>query len=134
MAFRAKDIENITFDERLALYGWLEDRDFSSRAATRAGMISTDLLWGVHLGSKRGRTSGLRYGYSQVVNPWYLMKKGSMGHFEAFTYIARGFSRNALGFVFRNSTVDRPGRFKGNLIGLKDVINGSWAPEKITEL
>jgi glycosyltransferase involved in cell wall biosynthesis len=134
MAFRACSVEGLAFDERLALYGWLEDRDFSARASQRADMIATHLLWGVHLGTIRARTSGLRFGYSQVVNPWYLMKKGSMTYAEALTYISRGLLRNALGTIFPNSTVDRRGRFKGNLIGLKDIVIGQWAPEKVTQL
>jgi hypothetical protein len=134
MAFRASNVENLVFDERLALYGWLEDLDFSARASQRAGMIATNLLWGVHLGSVRARTSGLRYGYSQVVNPWYLRTKGTMTYSEAITYILRGLVRNALGTIFPNTTVDRLGRFKGNLIGLKDIITGRSAPERVTEL
>src|SRR5579872_4593734 len=61
MAFRAKAIENLWFDERLPLYGWLEDRDFGFRVGTRTKAISTNALWGVHLGSNRGRVSGLRF-------------------------------------------------------------------------
>jgi glycosyltransferase involved in cell wall biosynthesis len=134
MAFRASAVDSLTFDERLALYGWLEDLDFSARASRRAGMIATNLLWGVHLGSVRARTSGLRYGYSQVVNPWYLRTKGSMTYPEAVIYILRGLVRNAFGTIFPNSTVDRLGRFKGNLIGLKDIVTGRSTPERVTEL
>jgi len=134
MAFRSKIIEYIRFDERLVLYGWLEDRDFGFRAATGGRTISSDLIWGVHLGTTRGRISGLRFGYSQMVNPWYLMKKGSMKPFDACRYIVRWISSNALGVIFQNSTVDRWGRLKGNIIGIKDIMLGHWAPEKVTEL
>jgi GT2 family glycosyltransferase len=134
MAFRAKAIQDIEFDERLVLYGWLEDRDFGARAARRARMIFTDLLWGVHLGVRSGRTSGLRFGYSQVVNPWYLKQNGSMKSIEVYGYIIRALARNALGIVFRTSEIDRWGRFKGNLIGLTDILHGRWAPERIAHL
>jgi glycosyltransferase involved in cell wall biosynthesis len=134
MAFRATSVEGLAFDERLALYGWLEDRDFSVRASNRTGMVKANSLWGVHLGSIRARTSGLRFGYSQIVNPWYLKKKGSMTFLEAVRYMARGLLRNALGTILPGSTVDRLGRFKGNLIGLKDIMIGQPAPEKVTEL
>ena len=134
MAFRASAIDSIEFDERLALYGWLEDMDFGFRAAAGSRMILTDLVWGVHLGSNRGRTSGRRFGYSQVVNPWYLMTKGTMSAVNTFSYIFRALSRNALGTIFRSSTVDRWGRLRGNLIGVRDIILGRWAPEKVTEL
>lgn len=134
MAFRATSVESLTFDERLALYGWLEDRDFSVRASSRAGMVKANSLWGVHLGSIRARTSGLRFGYSQVVNPWYLKKKGSMTLPNAIGYMARGLLRNALGIIIPDSAVDRLGRFTGNLIGLKDIMLGQPVPEKVTEL
>lgn len=134
MAFRSKLIEHLRFDERLVLYGWLEDRDFGFRAATGGRTISTDLIWGVHLGTTRGRISGLRFGYSQMVNPWYLMQKGSMKPFDAYRCIVRWLSSNALGVIFQNSTIDRWGRLKGNIIGIKDIVLGHWAPEKVTEL
>jgi GT2 family glycosyltransferase len=134
MAFRVKAIQHLKFDERLVLYGWLEDRDFGVRAGTVTKMIFTDLVWGVHLGTRRGRTSDLRFGYAQVVNPWYLMKKGTMKPFEACENILRGLSRNFLGVIFRDATIDRYGRLKGNLIGVKDIMLGHWAPEKMNEL
>jgi glycosyltransferase involved in cell wall biosynthesis len=134
MAFRARTIRDLRFDERLALYGWLEDYDFGSRAAARAKLISTDAVWGVHLGTKRGRTSDLKFGYSQVANPWYLMKKGSINPFEACGNILRGLARNLLGVILRHSTVDRWGRLKGNTIALKDIVLGRGDPENITKL
>ena len=113
MAFRSKAIEHLRFDERLVLYGWLEDRDFGFRAAIGARMILTDLVWGVHLGTSRGRISGLRFGYSQIVNPWYLMKKGSMKPFEACCgHILRGLSGNVIGTIFQDHAIDRWGRLR----------------------
>ena len=134
MAFRAKTIEDLKFDERLVLYGWLEDRDFGSQVATRARLVSTDLVWGVHLGVTRGKTSGVRFGYAQIVNSWYLMKKGSMKPSVACGKIVRGFVVNALGAIFQRSDIDRWGRLKGNVIGARDITFGRWAPEKIVEL
>lgn len=134
MAFRASAIQNLEFDERLVLYGWLEDRDFGSRAARRSRMAFTDRLWGVHLGASNGRTSGLRFGYSQVVNPWYLKKKGTMEPLDVHSYIVRALVKNTLGTVFRSSEIDRWGRLKGNLIGLMDILRSRWAPERISQL
>lgn len=132
MAFRAKSIEQLMFDERLVFYGWLEDRDFAFRARTEGRMIWTDALWGVHLGTKRGRTPSLKLGYTQIVNPWYLMKKGSMTPFDAGRQIFRGLAGNAIGSFANNS--DRWGQLKGNIIGIKDIMFGRWAPEKVAEL
>jgi glycosyltransferase involved in cell wall biosynthesis len=133
MAFRAKAIEDFWFDERLVLYGWLEDRDFGFRVATRAKAISTNVVWGVHLGSNRGRVSGLKFGYSQVVNPWYLMTKGVLKPRELCQHVLFGLGANALGVVFSSSHIDRYGRLKGNMIGIKDIILNRWAPERIVE-
>lgn len=92
MAFRSKAIENLWFDERLSLFGWLEDRDFGFRVASRARRVSADFIWGVHLGLRSGRVSGLRFGYSQVVNPWYLMTKGVVKPTELCKQILLGLS------------------------------------------
>jgi glycosyltransferase involved in cell wall biosynthesis len=132
MAFRAESIEHLTFDERLVLYAWLEDRDFSARAGDR--MIWTDSIWGVHLGATRGRPSGLSFGYSQVVNPRYLVKKGSMSRFEAWRTVIRALAVNSAGSLVHNPRIDRLGRLKGNLIAIGDIISGRWAPERATEL
>jgi glycosyltransferase involved in cell wall biosynthesis len=134
MAFRVSAIGGLQFDERLALYGWLEDRDFGFQVSERSRAISTDLVWGVHLGTRGGRTSGRRFGYSQVVNPWYLMTKGTMTPEQSLLYIARALSRNVLGGLLPESAVDRRGRLRGNWIGLKDIVRSNWAPERITEL
>jgi glycosyltransferase involved in cell wall biosynthesis len=135
MAFRLKSIEGMMFDERLALSGWLEDLDFGLRAGTRGRMISTDLLWGVHLGVTNARASGLKFGYSQVVNPWYLMEKRIIKRFDAFTRISRGFAGNAIRVLaFQRSHIDRVGRLRGNIIGIKDIITGRWAPERVAQL
>ena len=132
MAFRAESIEHLKFDERLVRYGWLEDCDFAFRVGEKR--IWTDALWGVHLGTTRGRSSGLSFGYSQVVNPWYLMKKGTMTRFEIFQAILRALARNSLGSLFVDAHVDRRGRLKGNMIAVSDILFGRWAPERAAEL
>jgi len=132
MAFRATDIEHLTFDERLVLYGWLEDRDFSFRAGAKT--IWTDALWGVHLGTTQARSSGRSFGYSQVVNPWYLTTKGTMTWVDAYGAILRALAANTLGSLFPEAAVDRHGRLRGNIIAIKDLLRGSWAPEKAAEL
>jgi len=132
MAFRVSSIEHLTFDERLVLYGWLEDRDFAVRAGSK--MVRTDALWGVHLGATRGRTSGLSFGYSQVVNPWYLATKGTMTSFDVLRNVIRALAGNTFGSLLIDPRVDRLGRLKGNVIALRDIVSGQWAPEKAAGL
>ena len=70
MAFRASAIGESRFDERLVLYGWLEDRDFGAALAKRGGrFVKCADAFGVHMGVKGGRVSGERFGYSQVDQP-----------------------------------------------------------------
>jgi GT2 family glycosyltransferase len=134
MAFRAEAIEHLLFDERLVLYGWLEDRDFSCRARAMGRTVWTDAVWGVHLGTTHGRPSGLRFGYSQVVNPWYLAKKGSVTLVDACWLVFRALAGNIVGRLFQRPHIDRPGRLKGNLIAIKDIIFGRWKPEQAAKL
>jgi glycosyltransferase involved in cell wall biosynthesis len=119
-------------DQRLVLYGWLEDRDFAFRAGQR--ITWTDAVWGVHLGATRGRPSGLRYGYSQVVNPWYLGRKGTMTAADASVAILRVLGRNAIGSFLHDPFIDRRGRFKGNMTAVTDILFGRGAPENAARL
>ena len=132
MAFRANRIDHLAFDERLVLYGWMEDSDFAFRAGPNR--IWTDALWGVHLGSKRGRASGLRFGYSQIVNPWYLMKKGTMKPLDIFLATLRALAGNLTGSLLPDAHIDRRGRLRGNIIAITDIVSGRWAPERAAEL
>ena len=59
------------FDERLPLYSWQEDVDLFRPMATCGDIVQLGKARGVHLGTKRGRGSGLKLGYSQVANPLY---------------------------------------------------------------
>ena len=51
MAFRISAIDEMQFDERLVLYGWLEDKDFSRSAARQGGLVRCSLLVGVAPGT-----------------------------------------------------------------------------------
>ena len=84
MAFRASCIGLLRFDERLPLYGWQEDLDFCGALRGRGRIVRTNRAWGVHLGTKRGKGSELRLGYSQIINPAYIVSKGNMSFAYAF--------------------------------------------------
>lgn len=135
MAYRREAIEGLTFDQRLVLYSWQEDRDFGARVVARGWrMIESHAIWGVHLGAKRGRVSGIKFGYSQMVNPWYLNRKGTMRSGAASALMLRNLMSNALGAIVSEPYVDRAGRLKGNLIGIGDIVRGAWRPERAAEL
>lgn len=78
MAFRCRAVGDLRFDERLALYGWQEDVDFAGQIAGRGRVVTTNAFAGVHLGVVKSRTPGVRLGFSQMVNPVYLVRKGTM--------------------------------------------------------
>jgi GT2 family glycosyltransferase len=134
MAFRTSAIAEIQFDERLVLYGWLEDKDFSRAAARNGGLVQCNLLVGVHLGLRAGRVSGKRYGYSQVVNAWYLYRKGTMSLREASVNILKALAGNAAKAVGKQGHIDRRGRLRGNLVGVAHLLSGTCRPERVAQL
>jgi glycosyltransferase involved in cell wall biosynthesis len=134
MAFRMSAIDDIQFDERLALYGWLEDKEFSRKAAKKGRLVECNSLLGVHLGLQSGRVSGKRYGYSQIVNAWYLHKKGALSLREASVHILKPLIVNGAKSFLPANHIDRRGRLHGNLVGLIHLLSGICRPEKVTEL
>jgi GT2 family glycosyltransferase len=134
VAFRREAIMGLEFDERLVLYGWLEDLDFGVRVSKRGCAVRDHGLWGVHLGIRRSRIPGVNYGYSQVVNPWYLMHKRTIKPPEAVLYATRAILGNFVRMLALDKSVDRFGRLKGNIIGLAEIVSGRWRPERAAEL
>ena len=135
MAVRVSAIGAERFDERLVLYGWQEDADFTRRvAAGRGRILRHSALRGVHMGIKSGRTSGVRFGYSQIVNPVYLMRKGSLTPKLALRLMARNVIANASRALWAEPWIDRRGRLWGNVIGLSHVLGGRIEPEHAREL
>ena len=124
----------VLFDARLPLYGWLEDIDFSRRLAAFGRIANCSALRGVHLATKRGRTSGLRFGYSQVANPVYLLQKGSLSVSYASRHISKNVAKNVARCIWPESWVDRRGRLKGNLLALLDWLRGQLDPGRIQQL
>ncbi len=129
MAFRSSAIGDERFDERLVLYGWLEDNDFSRRISRRGRLVTSDTLLGVHLSIQRGRVSGKRLGYSQVVNPVYLARKGSLPWSEAITTILRPVCANLLKSLRPEAHIDRRGRLIGNMLGFGELLCLRSRPE-----
>jgi glycosyltransferase involved in cell wall biosynthesis len=134
MAFRMSAIKDARFDERLILYGWLEDKDFARRAAKFGRLVHADSTIGVHLGLKSNRVAGKRFGYSQVVNPWYLCQKGTVPFVEVCAHILKAISINSLKSFRPEASIDRRGRLCGNLVGLRQLVLGRARPERAAEL
>jgi GT2 family glycosyltransferase len=134
MAMRTADIADKRFDERLPLYGWQEDTDFSRRVAGARQIVRCDELRGVHLGVKGGRVSGIRFGYSQIANPSYLVTKGTVSTKWAVSMIARNVAANVFHSFWPEPHIDRLGRLRGNLLAATHVVRGRIEPEFIVKL
>ncbi|MER2265761.1 glycosyltransferase family 2 protein [Methylobacterium oxalidis] len=125
---------HIRFDESLGSYAWLEDVDFSRQLARYGEIVHASSTRGVHLGVKLGRQSGLRFGYSQIANPLYLVRKGSCSWRKALHQMSRNVAMNVARSAWPESYVDRRGRLRGNLLALRDLLRGSLDPSRILSL
>lgn len=136
MALRMAPVKRhgLRFDERLPLYGWLEDVDLSRQLARYGRLIKTCALAGVHLATKNGRSSGLRLGYSQIANPWYLMWKGTLAPERALRQVSRNVAANAYRALKPEPWVDRRGRLHGNALATLHLLTGRLDPRKVLEL
>ncbi len=122
----------VRFDERLPLYAWQEDVDFSRRMAAHGLVLRTSAARGVHLGVKQARTPGLRLGYAQVANPIYVARKrAGYPMLHALKHIARNLGANLLRSARPEPWVDRRGRLRGNMIAFGDLMLGRLAPERM---
>ena len=133
MTVRMKPVRDLglEFDEALPLYGWLEDVDFSKRLAQAGRIVKSNRLRGVHLGIKGGRTSGFRLGYSQVANPVYLARKGTLERNRAIKQVIRNLLANLVKAGWPEPWVDRRGRLIGNVQAGIDALRGRLHPERI---
>jgi GT2 family glycosyltransferase len=134
MAVRVTADPTLRFDPRLPLYGWLEDLDFSRRMAPHGRIVRSDDMIGVHMGTKRGRSPGVKFGYMQVANPLYFVGKRTMGGPEAAKQIARNVAANMAKTFYPEPWVDRLGRLRGNAIAFADLVAGRLKPERTIEL
>ncbi|PNH85221.1 glycosyltransferase family 2 protein [Arthrobacter sp. AFG20] len=132
-AVRLNAATDLRFDERLPLYSWLEDLDFSKRLAQRGALVREFTCFGVHHGSPSGgRTQHLRFGYSQITNPVYLWRKGSIKSANAAVLIFRPLLANLRGALSGDSKGARRARLKGNAMSVADLVRGRLTPERIT--
>lgn len=133
MAYRVDAIHDIRFDENLPLYGWLEDLDFGGRVD--GTLVHCDAFHGVHCGEKRGREkNGKRLGYSQIANPIYLVRKGSIPRKIAYNRTVRNFLANHRGIFRPEPWIDRRGRVIGNWIAIWDFFTKKMRPDRIHDL
>ena len=124
----------LRFDVQLPLYGWLEDVDFTRRLGAYGRIVKVQAARGVHLGVKSGRGSGRRLGYSQVSNPVYLARNGTISWRRAVASIGRNLLANSAKVLRPEPYVDRLGRLRGNGIALWEFMLGRIRPTRVLDL
>lgn len=134
-AVRASALRGLRFDERLPLYSWLEDLDFSRRLAAHGDLIRDFSCLGVHHGSPSGgRSQHVRLGYSQITNALYLWRKGSIEPKKALSLTLKPFAANILGSMRGSDKESRRARLRGNLHSFADIARGKLTPERIASM
>lgn len=127
--------KNLRFDENLPLYAWLEDVDFSRQLAQAGRIVKSSRLRGVHLGTKRsGRTPGKKLGYSQIANPLYMIRKGTLSRWIGHKQMSKNIVANLVRSLKPEPWVDRKGRLSGNFLAITDWIRGTIRPDRILDL
>lgn len=89
---------------------------------------------GVHLGVKKGRVSGLRFGYSQIANPVYLARKRTMARKRACAFVTRHLLSNLYHSVHGDPVFDYRGRLRGNFLAFADIMKGVSHPARVLDL
>jgi GT2 family glycosyltransferase len=134
MAYRGSFAIKERFDENLPFYGWLEDVDYSVRASKKGELIYLPTAIGVHMGVPGGRTSGVRFGYSQLANPVYLLKKNTMPAKKAWLQISRNVVSNVFHTLTFNDSKDFKGRLYGNFLALFDLCKRKCHPSNVKSI
>jgi len=134
MAFRVSAMRKVAFDERLPLYGWQEDVDYAGQIRAFGRMVRTQAFAGVHRGVIGGRTPGAKLGFSQIVNPLYLARKGTMRWSHALRIMAGNIAANHLKLLTPEPHIDRAGRAKGNWIAVGHMLKGRLDPQAMLEI
>ncbi|MBL8927054.1 MAG: hypothetical protein JNM77_12555 [Pseudonocardia sp.] len=132
---RVGAVPDMRFDVRLPLYSWLEDHDFARRLAARGPIAKVDDCVIVHrAAASGGRQAHVRLGYSQVMNPVYLQRKGSFPVWLATQQVLRPVAKNvALAAIGRSASWRRE-RLRGNVTAACDIVKGRLTPERIVDL
>jgi GT2 family glycosyltransferase len=128
MSMRGSLLGKVSFDERLPLYGFMEDFDFTLLCRKFGAVLQNPNALCVHIEIVAGRMGERRRGYSEVVNPIYIWSKKTGSRLpRAFLGAVRRTLRSA-GMALKGQGTER---LIGNLIGWANVATFRPDPEKI---
>jgi len=134
-AVRRDGVAHERFDDRLPLYGWLEDHDYARRMLRHGPLASVDDCVIVHRGVKSGgRTAHRRLGYAQVMNPAHFLRHGSFPLLLALDEGGRRVAKNLAMSLAGPERRWRRQRLRGNLLAAADVLRGRFTPERMAQL
>jgi len=134
MSFKWDFLEKEQFDERLPLYSEMEDTDMGTRAR-RCGEVGYYFACvGVHLKTTSGRINYRMHGFSQIMNGYYLICKGTMPKENLYQGIIKTVLRNLILSFNPKQTRKRIGLLSGNIYALSNIIIGNVRPELILKL
>ena len=138
MFVRSEVLRTVRFDERLPLYGWLEDRDFVWHCAKHGKMVRNRAAVMAHLATRSGRTPDVRYGYTKIANPWYLWRKSVISSLPDLVVMfwLKTTIANLLRMIMpkKLNSVDYRKRLTGNLLAYRDLVLGRLDPLNILDI
>ena len=137
MAVRAGIAKEVLFDDRMRLYALFEDTDFGIRCRSKGRVVSYHGCIAVHLAEKSGRVSHRRFGFAQVMNVYYLWKKGTLSHKEAAIFFRNVLLGNIKGLLVPykgRSRAERLTQMSGNVAAFATIFRSGAAPEKIENI
>lgn len=133
MHFRKEYAIKEQFDERLLLYAWLEDYDYSSRISKHGPLFFIPTAKLCHLKEPSGRMDNKKFGFAQIMNPFYIHRKGLLKINE---YIKIHFLKVILSNSLKTMKAESAGfaRLSGNMIALRLILKGKILPEYIANV
>ena len=135
MMARRRVLARIRFDERLPLYGYMEDRDFAFECQRAGRLARCDGATLVHLRPPGGRVSPQRLGFSQIMNPVYLWRKGNCLSWRSLAWqVSRPLLVNAALALAPGQKDRRLRLLAGNCLAVFGLLRGHIAPEDIMRL
>jgi GT2 family glycosyltransferase len=131
MSFRGSLLGKVEFDERLPLYSYMEDYDFTLECRIYGSVGENPRALGVHIELSSGRVAESKRGYSEIVNPVYIWSKRTGA---ALPRTLGGALKRTLKNAAKSPNSYFRKRLFGNLLGWSHLLVGKIEPEYILKM